>query len=340
MLIPAWCPGPTLGTLVRELLSRGVASIILVDDGSGPSYAPVFDDLATLDGVHLARHAINLGKGRALKTGMNLFLQVNPNYAGLATADADGQHTAIDIVRSIVAFTEDRGRMVLGVRGFDGSVPLRSRVGNAITSVIFRFLTGKKITDTQTGLRVFSTASLAELLPLPGERYEYEMTVLSHVCRTQAPHEVPIETIYLDGNATSHFDPIRDSARIYFVLLRFYASSIFASVLDFAMFTLAFLVTANIQLSFVIGRSSSLVNFTLNRQFVFRTHVSVLGALVRYYLLVAAVSLGAFASLLWLTTFFHWNVIVAKIFAESVLSIVSFSVQRTFVFPTARETRV
>ena len=62
---------------------------------------------------------------------------------------------------------------------------------------------------------------LPELTSLPGDRYEYEMTVLAYLCqRMPAPIEVPISTVYLDGNCSSHFDPIWDSVRIYSALLR------------------------------------------------------------------------------------------------------------------------
>ncbi len=111
---------------------------------------------------------------------------------------------------------------MLGSRCFSGEVPLRNRFGNGLTRHIFAFITGTKIADTQTGLRAFPTEVLPELLALSGERYEYEMTVLAHVCRRRKPLEVPIETVYLDGNRSSHFDPLLDSIRIYFVLVRFY----------------------------------------------------------------------------------------------------------------------
>jgi hypothetical protein len=74
--------------------------------------------------------------------------------------------------------------------------------------------------DTQTGLRGFPRALLAELAALPGERYEYEMAVLAAVCRRGRPVEVGIETVYEAGNKGSHFAPVQDSLRVMWVLLR------------------------------------------------------------------------------------------------------------------------
>jgi hypothetical protein len=98
---------------------------------------------------------------------------------------------------------------------------LRSRVGNGLTRRIFTLVTGARLMDTQTGLRAFPRPMLAGLLLLEGERYEYEMNVLTHICRTGSkPLEVPIETIYFGGNKSSRFHPIRDSMSIYFALAR------------------------------------------------------------------------------------------------------------------------
>jgi hypothetical protein len=117
--------------------------------------------------------------------------------------------------------------MVLGSRGFVPDVPLRSRLGNTLTRHIVGWMTGTHLRDTQTGLRGFPKAMLPELMVLHGERYDYEMAVLAHICRTgRKPLEVFVETVYIEGNSSSHFDPIRDSMRIYLVLARIFASAV------------------------------------------------------------------------------------------------------------------
>jgi len=337
VLIPSWQPEPALTQLVNDLSTHGFGAIILVNDGSSPQSAPIFEPLTAISSVHLLTHAVNLGKGRALKTGINYTLTALPQIDGLITADADGQHTVKDIVRVALALPSSNGSVVLGARTFAADVPLRSRFGNVLTRNIFAFVTGAKLADTQTGLRAFPRNLLPELLTLDGERYEYEMTVLAHVCRQRKPVEVPIETVYIDGNRSSHFDPIRDSMRIYFVLARFYFSAIVAAGIDFAGFSIAFAVTHNIFASVAFGRLSSLVNFALNKKYVFQSRASVKGTLARYYVLVAVIA-GLSYLLIWsLHRYLHWNVFAAKLVVDTLLSLVSFSVQRTFVFRKAEE---
>lgn len=333
VLIPAWQPDTQLLSLVPELIRHGFRIVIVVDDGSGPEYQGIFEAIAGYPEVRLLRHAVNMGKGRALKTGMNYFLNDLPEFGCIVTADADGQHTPEDILLAAQAWERSPGRMVLGVRQFSGSVPLRSRLGNSITRQVFRFLTGRKLADTQSGLRAIPRALVPELLVLPGERYEYEMTMLAHVCRSgRFPVEVPIRTVYLEGNRSSHFDPIRDSMRIYFVLVRFYFSSLIAAGIDMAGFSLMFSLTGNVFGSVLFGRLSSLVNFALNKRFVFHSHGTVGSALWRYYLLVAILALLSYESIHVLADTLRWNVFAAKILVESLLSLASFSIQRQFVF--------
>jgi len=336
ILIPAWEPDSSIAPLIQSLTALGFGAVVLVDDGSSSACAALFANLATLPGIHVLRHAVNLGKGRALKTGFNYCLLQLPHFEAVVTADADGQHKAQDIVRVAESIVSAEGGIVLGSRTFAREVPLRSKFGNTLTRYIFGFVTGTKLRDTQTGLRAFPYAMLPELMVLEGEHYEYEMTVLAHVCRTgKRPLEVPIETVYLDGNKSSHFDPIRDSMRIYFVLARFFLSSIVAAGIDFAGFTIAFAATHNVLASVVVGRLSSLVNFALNRKFVFHNRGSVTGTLWRYYLLVAAVAALSYAMIGTLANRAHWNVFAAKVTVDILLSLVSFSVQRTFVFRKA-----
>jgi len=318
VLIPARDPDLVLVPLVETLSAAGFGAIVLINDGSSPACNALFAEISALPSVHLLQHAVNLGKGRALKTGFNYCLTQLPNVSTVITADADGQHTATDILRVAEASLVAEGRVILGSRTFAKDVPLRSKIGNTLTRHIFSFVTGTKLADTQTGLRAFPT-------------------VLAHVCRQRKPIEVPIETVYIDGNRSSHFDPIWDSMRIYFVLARFYFSAIVAAGIDFAGFSIAFAITGNVALSVVVGRLSSLVNFVLNKRYVFHSHAPVKGTLGRYYVLVAIIG-GLSYLLIWAAhRYAHWNVFAAKVVVDSFLSLISFSMQRTFVFRTAKE---
>ena len=332
VIIPAREPGEHLIYLVRSLANFGYAAIVIVDDGSSSACEHVFDRLRGASKVHVLTHGANLGKGRALKTGLNYVFTELTEIEGVVTADADGQHTPADIAQVADALFE-RERPILGARSFDHEVPARSRFGNAVTRYLCWFLLGRQIKDTQSGLRAFPRKLIPELLTLHGERYEYEMNVLAHLCRSnRGPVEIPISTVYIDSNRSSHFDPILDSMRIYFVLLRFFASSLIAAGIDFAGFSIAFLLTHNVLASFLIGRLSSLVNFWLNRRFVFRSNVSMAASLARYYVLVIVMGCLSYGCIMLSVDHLHSNVYVAKVAVETLLSLISFSVQQTFIF--------
>jgi len=233
-LVPAWQPEQVLITLVEQLLAAGFGAVLLIDDGSEAEHSAIFTACSNERRVVLLTHTVNLGKGRALKTGFDYILSSLPWVEAVVTADADGQHRIEDIVAVAHRLLNSRDAVVLGTRTFVKNVPLRSRFGNRLTRIIFGLITGVRLGDTQTGLRGFPRQMLSQLIVLDGERYEYEMTVLAHVCEHAAPLEVPIETVYFENNRSSHFDPMRDSMRIYFVLVRFYLSALLAAAVDFA----------------------------------------------------------------------------------------------------------
>ena len=199
---------------------------MVVDDGSAPASAPVLTAAREL-GCTVLRHPTNRGKGVALKTGFAHIARAHPGE-DVVCADADGQHQVADVIR-VAEHTRATGHTVLGVRRFDGSVPLRSRVGNTVTRLLFHAATGRPVQDTQTGLRAYPGALLGWLQDVPGERFEYEMNVLLYAARAGHPiDEVAIATTYLQDNASSHFGSLSDSVRIYRPLLRFAATSLTA----------------------------------------------------------------------------------------------------------------
>jgi len=211
LLLPVQSPGHHLPELVVEW----DAPVIVVDDGSEPASAPVLREAAER-GAEVLRHDRNRGKGVALKTGFRHIRDRHPG-ADVVCADADGQHPPADIRRVGEHVAETR-RMTLGVRRFTGDVPLRSRFGNRLTARLFRVATGQDIGDTQTGLRGYPADQLEWLSAIEGERFEYEMNVLTAAARRGLPiDQVEIATIY---NGSSQFGALADSARIYWSLLR------------------------------------------------------------------------------------------------------------------------
>ena len=132
ILIPAYKPDEKMISLIEQLTAAGFSKIIVVNDGSGPEFAPIFAQAQAL-GCAVLHHGINMGKGRAMKTGLNHGLVNGLFTDGVIAADADGQHTPADIRKIADAMAGDPGAMVLGVRNFTGKVPLKSRLGNGIT---------------------------------------------------------------------------------------------------------------------------------------------------------------------------------------------------------------
>ena len=209
ILIPAYQPDEKLAALVARLRDE-FAHVVIVDDGSTEG-RDVFDAIRPQVDVVVA-HEVNRGKGAALKTGFAWIRDHQPDVCGVVTADADGQHTVEDIRRVAEAVKTHPGGLVLGVRHFGLKVPFRSRFGNHWTSCFFWLLTGLAIKDTQTGLRGIPCGLLDRVLALKGDRYEYEMRMLVDArLHEQKPLQIPIETVYIDGNKSSHFHPLRDT---------------------------------------------------------------------------------------------------------------------------------
>lgn len=334
VIIPAYRPGPGLVELVESLTRMGVADLVVVDDGSGPEFAGLFERAAAAGRCRILTHAVNLGKGRALKTAFNHALREFPDLAGVVTADADGQHLPEDILKVRDRLAADPHGLVLGVRSFTGDVPLRSRLGNLLTRRVFRALVGLGVSDTQTGLRGIPKAFLPACLTLPGEGFEFETNMLI----ATVPHAVPtvevtIRTVYLEQNRSSHFNPVRDSMRIYFVLFRFLLSSLATSLVDFLVFTLAALGGLGVPLGTLCARLvAGTLNYVVNRRVVFGQPRGSAATLLKYWALVALLGGLSYAGIQFLVGQAGVHLFAAKAAVESALFIASFAIQRDFIF--------
>lgn len=344
VLIPSYKPDENLLTLLEQLIEQECyQGIVVVDDGGGEAYRSYFDRAERLDGVVVVRHAINQGKGRALKTGINAVMNLYPG-AHIVTADADGQHTPADI-RRIAEELEmaDGNTIVLGKRVLGKGTPMKSLLGNTITRWVFTLSTGTRVYDTQTGLRGLPAPLLPDLLCIDGERYEYEMNVLLQMPREGAVfREIEIHTIYINDNAGTHFHPVRDALLVFSRILAFAASSLICFAVDYAVYAVL-LEFENLQpeLAYIGARLvSSLLNFTINRNLVFRARKgSVFKQIAGYYALVLLVMGLGYLGVQAGTDHLHWNSYLVKILVDTLLSFVSFMGQRLLVFkPVRRKT--
>ena len=338
VVIPAFRPQTELIELTGGLSASGVRAIVIIDDGSGLGYTDIFLAASSWPAVHVLRHAINLGKGAALKTGINYALCTFPNTTGIVTADADGQHSVADILRVGNALREHRDALILGRREFGSSVPLRSRVGNVLTHLAVQVLVGKQVSDTQTGLRGIPAAFAARLLHITSSGYEFELEMLITAKHDgQRIVEIPIETIYLAGNKSSHFNPLRDSVKIYFSLLRFSGVSFTSAVIDNVIFLLAFRFGLGVAGSQIFGRAVAVpFNYVAARKAVFFSRRSHSETLPRYLLHVLASGLASYELMRMFIASFGWAVVPSKVLAESLLFFVNFIIQRDWVFSRSK----
>lgn len=211
-MIPAYKPEDCLVTLSKKLSAEGV-SVLIVNDGSGERFRPVFsacEPYATVIGYDK-----NRGKGGALKYGLQYIKEQLSNVGYIVTADADGQHAVKDILACAEA-VRTKDCIILGTRGFTGKVPLKSRLGNGLTRFAYAISCSAFLRDNQTGLRAFPSRDMDWMLLVEGDRYDYEINVLMSAGKRNFPiAEVPIETIYIENNRSSHFDPVRDTLRLH-----------------------------------------------------------------------------------------------------------------------------
>ena len=349
IVIPALDPDEKMVTLVGELHEMGFTHIILVDDGGEIKKRVFFRTCKEEYGCKIIRHVVNFGKGIAIKSALNHILENEPELAGAVTADCDGQHTAEDIDTCAKLCATHPDSLILGCRGFDDrEIPLRSRFGNKCTKLILKLLTGLKVSDTQTGLRGMPMSLICEhFVKTKGERYEYEMNMLLEARDYHIPiEEFTIQTIYIEKNENSHFNPFRDSIRIYKVFIKFMLSSFSSFLLDIVMFwlwgyllrpiipenTMIWGISALILARTVLARIiSSIYNYMMNKTQVFKNRSKSPMVVVRYYFL-AVVQLTVSALLVNYALLFIPYSTIRKVIIDTMLFALSFIIQREWVF--------
>lgn len=228
VILPSLDPDEKLLRVIDGLLEYGFSDIILINDGSKPENLHYFDEASKNSQVTVLHHEVNRGKGAGLKTGFSYVLTHRPDTAGVVTVDGDDQHHPAD-TRSCCLRMMETSHAVLGVRDFNQpDVPMRSKKGNHITSFVFKLFVGMTISDTQTGLRALPSAYLKAMTEVSGDRFEYETNMLLAFKEQRIPFdEVKIRTVYIEENKSSHFRVVRDSWRIYKLILGYFCRHCF-----------------------------------------------------------------------------------------------------------------
>ena len=354
IIIPALDPDQRLVNLVKNLREDDFRNILVVDDGSKEENQCYFQTCEEQYHCTVLHHGINFGKGIALKTAFSYILEECPEIKGAVTVDCDGQHVLEDIGTCARLTEEYPDHLTLGCRVFDDkSIPWRSRFGNKLTCKIVSLLCGIHVSDTQTGLRGLPTPLIEKYFAkTKGERFEYEMNMLITANENMIPFkEFPIQTIYLENNESSHFNPFLDSIRIYKVFLKFMLISMSSFIIDIALFTLLGIIlrrwipaSVPVFANFAFGGSlltllrtvisrlcSSLYNFFMNKNQVFKNDSRSPVILAKYYSLCVVQLL-----LSWFLVDHLFGIIpfrsIRKCIIDAILFLISFQIQREWVF--------
>ena len=324
-LIPVYQPSELFHELVDSLKNNG--EVVIVDDGTSAELKPRLSQVSGKILVHLS----NEGKGAALKTGFAYLLTL-PDFEGVVTVDADGQHSISDCKNMMKMGSESSISAIIGIRNFRGKIPLRSKVGNLVSKYVFGLFVDLPLPDTQCGLRFFSADCVKQLTKVPGSRYDFETACLIEIKKKFIEFEMmPVETLYLDENKSSHFRPFRDSCLIYKQIFEFKVVGIICYLLEILLFIL-FQSFSTPSISYFLSRASSAcLNFFLSSKVFNRssslssTHVLRYGALVGFNILVGS-------SVLRLVQDDNTSSLVPKLLLDIVLFGFNFFVSKKLVF--------
>jgi glycosyltransferase involved in cell wall biosynthesis len=215
-IIPAYCEGRFIGQVVSQVL-QFVQAVMVVDDGS-PDNTAIEAEAA---GAKVIRHSTNLGKGAALKTGLNYAVSIEAAF--FLFLDGDGQHDPSEIPAFIDAINGSNADLIVGNRMRNlQSMPLIRRWTNQFMSWQIGRICKIPIPDSQCGFRL-ARKELLPVLMAPSNRFEFESESIILAARHGFRLGfVPIRTIYTDQH--SKIRPLRDTMR-YLRLIRKYRTA-------------------------------------------------------------------------------------------------------------------
>lgn len=339
IVIPSLEPDNKLINLVSSIQQyNSYWSVVVVNDGSSEKYSSIYDTIENEYQCVVLKHSVNKGKGAAIKTAINDILKNKPDVRYVITIDSDGQHTMEDMIKCIEAAKKNPDSLVFGVREFNKDVPFRSKFGNILTRNIVRMITGIKLSDTQTGLRVIPVKFLEMLLLIPGDRFEYETNMILESKKNKWEiYSQPIETVYLEHNDSSHFRVIKDSIAIYSTFLKYSISSVLSFLIDILSYALLINFFSGLSLdvifiSSIIARIlSSLFNYFVNRNIVFNKDAK--RSFLKYFgLVLIQISLSSFFIYVTHMYFLQANTVFIKVLIDGTLFFISYYVQKKFIF--------
>jgi len=211
VLIPTYNNERTLKRVVDGVLQY-TNNIIIINDGATDSTTQILEGYSQLTQIAVPQ---NKGKGHALRLGFNKAISLDYHYA--ITIDSDGQHFPEDIKVFIEALedAENKNLLLIGARNMDQEgVPGKSSFGNKFSNFWFWFETGIKLTDTQSGFRLYPLNTIKKL-KFYTNKFEFEIEVIVKAAWNDVSvQNVPIQVLYDENERVSHFRPFKDFTRI------------------------------------------------------------------------------------------------------------------------------
>ena len=334
LLIPAYNPEEKIIAVIKGLPKGVFDQVLIVNDGSNPKYLEIFNQLSMISNVNILEHETNQGKGAALKTGFSYILKNAKNCLGVVTADADGQHLKKDILAIADCLKPEQRELTIGSRTFDSDVPLRSHFGNKLTRIIMKFVFKIDLKDTQSGLRAIPYSLLPQLLKISFNRYEFEIEMLLAAKKNGYRFkEIEIDTIYENNNIASSFNPVIDSARIYFVLFRYILASLITAAVDYIVFFVSYAFFPKIFFCTYAARLVALfVNFFILKKFVFHSKEKIVIIGMKYLLIVGISGFISSVTIEYFHNVLNLNIVISKVSAELLFYVGIFIAQKEFVF--------
>ncbi len=198
IVIPAYNEASAIGGVVKNLeatleTTNHQYTIVVVDDGSKDATAQI----AKNAGAFVIQHILNTGSGGATATGLSYAQQNGFDMAVIM--DADGQHNPKDALRGVEEIAKRHCDLLIGSRLIDSKGMSKTKiVGNKGLSLITYVLFGISVTDSQSGLRIFSKRALDEL-KWKSNGYEFCSEMLWRAKQLGLKvNEYPVEAIYTD----------------------------------------------------------------------------------------------------------------------------------------------
>src|SRR6218665_262824 len=208
VIVPTYNNPKTLKKVLDSILDF-TSNIIIVNDGSTDSTSEILKGYSQLTQIH---HPKNLVKGRALRNGFRKALELNFEYA--ITIDSDGQHFASDIPVFLEEIQNEPNSLLIGSRNMtQENVPKKSSFGNKFSNFWFKFETGIKLDDTQSGFRLYPLRLLPKRFYT--NKFEFEIEVIVRAAwKGIVVKNIPIQVLYDPAERVSHFRPFQDFTRI------------------------------------------------------------------------------------------------------------------------------